>query len=340
MKKLFAIALVFVMILTMAACGSVNEKEVAVLWSGNGVVEVPNSLINAIERAMYTKSVTYTHKGANGNSDTQLAQAKEAAEAGCPLVVELVDPETAATIVEYAKAAKVPVVFLGTAVETDYELAASIVTDADSVIPVLGKQIGEYIAANSKALDRNGDGKISYIIYDNGSTEGVIEAASKALSEAKKVKYPVTLEAHAAGAQSNSSVFETTKHIMAEYTDDANNTPELIIAATDEMALEVLLGLQASGFNTADKLKTHCIPIFTVGNDAYARLFADMSTMTEEEKLAFIYNVTDVVDDGLLAGTVLEDYDSLSAKTAETLVALLKGSATVESPVLVSYTTH
>ena len=55
MKKIIALILVALMVISTFAftsCGSVNKADVAILWSGDGEVKVPNSLINCMERAM------------------------------------------------------------------------------------------------------------------------------------------------------------------------------------------------------------------------------------------------------------------------------------------------
>ena len=123
MKKWIAMLLLAAMMLSLAACGKVNDSPVAILWSGDGEVKVPNSLINSMERAMYIENIRYDHYGANGNPDTQIQQAKEALEAGCAaLMVELVtDVEDAAAkaIIVAAKAKNVPVVFFNCNVSDD-----------------------------------------------------------------------------------------------------------------------------------------------------------------------------------------------------------------------------
>ena len=148
MKKIIAMLLIAVMVMSFAACGSVNDTEVSILWSGDGVVHVPNSLINAMERAMYIDHIEYAHYGANGSQETQTKQANDALNAGCAaLVVELVDASAAQTIVDAAKAKNVPVIFMNTpvdeAVVKSYDKCVSVVSDSDSVGDVLGGKIFE-----------------------------------------------------------------------------------------------------------------------------------------------------------------------------------------------------
>ena len=64
MKKIIALILVALMVISTFAftsCGSVNKADVAILWSGDGEVKVPNSLINCMERAMYIENIAYAH---------------------------------------------------------------------------------------------------------------------------------------------------------------------------------------------------------------------------------------------------------------------------------------
>ena len=118
MKKLIAMLLVAVLAMSFAACGTINETEVSILWSGDGIVHLPNSLINAVERAMFIESISYAHYGANGDQVEQTKQANAALNAGCSaLVVELVDVAAAQEIVDAAKAKNVPVVFMNCNIE-------------------------------------------------------------------------------------------------------------------------------------------------------------------------------------------------------------------------------
>ena len=277
MKKLIAIALIAVMVLGLAACGSVNESEVSILWSGDGIVHVPNSLINAMERAMYIENVDYTHYGANGDQAAQTAQAMEALNAGCSaLVVELVDTAAAQEIVDAAKAKNVPVVFFNCdvdeAVVSGYEKAACVVSDPASIGKVQGEQLFKAIASEKKKvysfnkdIDRNADGKLSYLAI--GDVAVTVEALNATLTE----KGLTALESVAEGADASyiaglTAVDGETSKDKGQLTTAEGASVELIIVADDADAKDVLVALQAQGFNST-KLKTHCIPVYTVGND-------------------------------------------------------------------------
>jgi len=334
MKKLISILLAVAMLAVFTACGTVNKTEVSVLWSGDGVVKVPNSLINAVERAMYIENISYAHYGANGSQETQTQQARAALDKGCAaLMVELVDVAAAQQIVDAAKAKSVPVVFFNCNVEKavcdSYDKCAVVSTDAATLPAVYGKLVGDYVIKNFDKLDRNKDGAISYF------------PAGEVAETAAKVNEALTAKGKAKLAPNVSEIIsDVTSCINAGVQDGKeNDMVELILADSDELALEALTALQALDYNTT-KLVTHCIPVFAVGADADAVAFTDTSTMKEEDLKVFIFNATNLVDAGKLAGTVVEDYDAIAVGAAELLAKLLKGKKPASNTVLAPYTTY
>lgn len=325
MKKLIAIALIAVMALSLAACGPINDSEVSILWSDEGVVKIPNSLINAMERAMYIESISYAHYGAAGDQAAQTAQAEEVLNKGCAaLLVNLVDASAAQSIVDMAKAKDVPVIFFGcdvdSAVISSYEKCALVNADVTSIAAVQGKQIGEYVLENYDKLDRNEDGRISYAAI--GDVQSVSDADAVLTADGKAALEAVEGVDMAA--------------VLAANNDESGNMVELVITDNDAAALEALKALQAIDYNTT-KLNTHCIPLFTVGNTTDAREFTDTSAMTEEEKAELIYTVTDLIGAGKVAGTVAEDYDSIAAAVAALARSMVKGEAIEANTTAVPY---
>ena len=64
MKKIVSLILIALLTLSVfifTGCGAINKSEVSILWSGDGEVKVPNSLINSMERAMYIENIAYAH---------------------------------------------------------------------------------------------------------------------------------------------------------------------------------------------------------------------------------------------------------------------------------------
>ena len=269
MKRIVSLILVALLTLSVfcfTGCGAVNDSEVSILWSGNGKVEVPNSLINSMERAMYIKHVEYKHYGANGSLATQLEQAKSALNAGCQvLVVELVSDNpleilgsqiVAQQIVDAAKEKGVPVIFFNCAVNesvvNSYDKCVSIASDVSTIADVQGELIADYVKSNFKKLDKDEDDKISFTFRGTGViSAAAVEKANEILATEK---YQVK---NADKEKINTSIVLAEIELLKS---------ELILTESDVVAAEVLRELQKSDYNT-NKLTTHFIPIITVGEN-------------------------------------------------------------------------
>ncbi len=356
MKKFIAIALIAVIALGLVACGAVNDAEVSILWSGDGQVKVPNSLINAMERAMYIENIFYKHYGANGDQAAQTKQAEDALNAGCAaLVVELVDASAAQAIVDAAKAKNVPVIFINrdvdSAVVSSYEKCVTVQTAAASLSKVQGELIASALinekkGTYEKGVDRNGDGKVSYAA--SGDVTLTVEVVNAALASL--------------GLPALEAVEGTLDTIIGTFTEDVV-AAELIITADDTSAQTALVALQAKGYNK-DRLKTHCIPMFTVGDTAdYKALvlagrpegahkddnvqsyfmsmqhILDLRTVEESDLASLLYTTGNVIGDGRIAGSAIVDYDNIAVSAADALATLLTGASVASQVIQIDYTT-
>lgn len=381
MKKLIAIALIAVMLMGLAACGTINEAEVAILWSGDGVVHVPNSLINTMERAMYIENIAYCHYGANGDQAAQTAQAVKALEDGCAaLMVELVDVSAAQEILDAAKAKNIPVVFFNCDVEetvvSGYDKCALVNTDTESLAGVYGELVCASILKEKKGLfskevtysinedaDRNEDGSISYFAI--GDVSAVVDAINVKLDEAglpALIAAGTVDTAEAVEALTESSYVNADEKEMGLLNHEGVSI-DLILTADDATAQEVLVALQAKGYNK-DRLTTHCIPVYTVGNTAdYKALvladrpdgahedehvqeyyksmqyIVDLRNVEEDALDVMLYSTGDIIGDGRLTGAVVEDYDAISVAAAELLRSMLKNEPVASQITKIAYTT-
>ena len=115
---------------------------------------------------------------------------------------------------------------------------------------------------------------------------------------------------------------------------------ELIVTESDELAYAVLVELQASDYNT-DKLTTHFIPVFTVGEsvdykslvvamgeDKYEenKYLVDLTNVKAEDIDEMIYTTINVIDAGRIAGTATEDRDSIALAVAQIVRNICKGN--------------
>ena len=378
MKKLLAIVLSLVMVLGLAACGAINETDVAVLWSGDGIVHVPDSLINALERAMYIENISYAHYGANGDQAAQTAKAQELLNGNCAgLVVELVDASAAQTIVDMATAKNVPVVFLNcevdAAVVKSYAKCVSVNSDDASVTTVLGDKIAESIADAKKyaAADLDGDGVIRYLAL--GEVSKIADAVNAKLADAKLAAIAPVDAASVAELKVTTVTEKKTEY--GRLSDKNGAVVEMILSDNDVAMLDQLVALQSNDFN-ANMLKTHFVPVYTVGADAdykayvFSKIpavgaaFADskldktsaipeevieqirgysnllkLATMEKWDDLEkAVYTTRNVVGDGRLTNAAAEDLDGLAGAAAAAMAQLLKGNTT-ENIVAVSYIT-
>lgn len=326
MKKIIAIVLLAAMALGLAACGTINKADVAVLWSGADKAQIPNSLINAMDRAMYIENIAYTYYGAEGDAAKQLTQAQEALDAGCSaLMVELVDTTAAQQIVDLAKAKDVPVIFFGCdvdkAITESYGKCVVVSTDEQTRLTKYTEMVEECLTDKKaiEKLDRDQNKKITIL---NCLEEQITLELPKGSVDVEFVE--------------EGSVGDIT-------------SVEMILTDDDTAAQAYLLSLQEKDFNT-NKLTTQYVAIFTVGNEfdykAYvlegapedkealkahyeaSKYLVDLTTVAEEDLPAMIYTTANVIDSGRITGTVMEDYDAIAEMAAEVCAALITGKDT------------
>lgn len=379
MKRLFALVLTLVLLLGMAACGAINKTEVSVLWSGEGEALVPDSLTNALERAMYIEKIEYAHYGAEGDQAKQVAQIQKALDKNCAgLVVELVEDSAAQAIVDMVKAKDVPVVFINSNVEKtvvdSYAKCVCVTSDEASVATVLGKKIAESISKKKdyEKADLDKNGKITFLAL--GNVSGIADAVNAVLKEVDRNAIV------AANAASLDEVTVTTEVIKkTEYgrlKDKDGAVIEMIISDSDVTMLNDLVSLQGKGFN-ADKLNTHFVPVYTVGADADYKAYVfskipaittalDNDKLDKEEAISeelieeirgysnlvnfsvlekwqdldvAIYTTRNVIEGGRISNAAAEDLDGLAGAAAKAIAKLLKGKELDSNSVQVAYTT-
>lgn len=316
MKKFIALVLVLTMALSLAACGgsgssSKKDGEVAVFWYTFGDTYL-SSVRAALNTALTNAGVKYQDYDANGSQTTQTEQIQTAITKGASvLVVNIVDAssdDATQAIVDMAKNANTPLVFFNRSVSEEivsaYDKAAYVGTDYTQAGHMQGEMIGNYLVANYDAIDLNGDGVISYVMFKgqegnaeaDARTQYGVEDADAVLTGAGKAqlsfydanntsKYLVDQN----GAWSAAQGQDYMQTILAQYSEANNNMVELVIANNDDMALGAIAALQAAGYNNGTG-KT--IPVF--GVDA-----------TDAAKAA--------IKDGTMVGTIKQDADGIAS---------------------------
>ena len=276
MKRILSLILVSVLLIStlcfVTSCGAVNKTEVSILWRGESEATVPGSLIDCFERAMYIENIDYKHYGANNNSETQLNQAVTAIANGCAvLLVELVSASSAQQIVDAAQVKDIPVIFFNCNVSEEviksYDKCVLVTDDETSVAEVQGTLIADYLKANYKNLDKNGDLKISFCAL--GATD--ISKAAVAKAEELLASKDYKIWTFDGWKFINISITpydgenSFTKELIIDL-EKITSSCEMIITENDEVASQVLFLLQGIDYNT-DKLVDQFVPIFTIGNN-------------------------------------------------------------------------
>ena len=333
MKKFIALVLVLTMALSLAACGgsgssSKKDGEVAVFWYTFGDTYL-SSVRAALNTALTNAGVKYQDYDANGSQTTQTEQIQTAITKGASvLVVNIVDAssdDATQAIVDMAKNANTPLVFFNRSVSEEivsaYDKAAYVGTDYTQAGHMQGEMIGNYLVANYDAIDLNGDGVISYVMFKgqegnaeaDARTQYGVEDADAVLTGAGKAqlsfydanntsKYLVDQN----GAWSAAQGQDYMQTILAQYSEANNNMVELVIPNNDDMALGAIAALQAAGYNNGTG-KT--IPVF--GVDA---------TDAAKEKIA----------DGSMTGTIKQDAEGMANAISTITQNMASGKATFE----------
>ena len=349
MKKLISLLLVLAMALSLVACGGKTEApaeekapeaeapaaeapaeaagidgEIAIFWYTFGDTYL-SSVRAAMNEALTAAGLEYHDYDANGSQTTQTEQIQTAITKGAAvLVVNIVDAssdDATQAIIDLAVNAELPLVFFNRSVSealvSAYDKAAYVGTDYTMAGHMEGKMIGEYVLANYDAVDLNGDGEISYVMFKgqegnmeaDARTQYGVEDADLVLTGAGKPALKFYDDKNAAkylvdqnGAWSAAQGQEYMQTILSSYNEANGNMVELVIANNDDMALGAIAALQAAGYNKNDGGVT--IPVFGVDATAAAQeaIAAKAMTGTIKQDAVGMANAVVQIAQNLVAG--------------------------------------
>lgn len=285
-----------------------------------------SSVRAALDAALDAAGITYQDYDSNNSQTTQTEQVQTAIAQGASLlVVNVVDTgsdDAAKNILDLA--GDIPVVFFNRSVEesvvTSSDKAVFVGTNYEEAGHMQGQMIGEYLVENYDAVDLNGDGEISYVMFKGqqgnmeaeARTQYGVEDADAVLTEAGKSalafydsansdKYLVDQD----GAWSSAAAQNYMQTILSQYSEANGNMVELVIANNDDMALGAIAALQTGGYNNGEG--TTVIPVF--GVDA-----------TEAAQSS--------IDSGYMTGTVKQDAEGMANAICQISQNFLSGSDT------------
>lgn len=220
------------------------------------------------------------------------------------LAVNPVDRTAAGPLVEKAKAESLPIVFLNREPEAEvmqsYDKVWYVGAKAEESGTMSGEIIADYWNANQETADKNGDGKLQYIMVtgEPGHQDATL-----------RTEYSVTALKDA-GIEVEEIANDTAMWDKVKATDlmkalisaKGIDSIEAVLCNNDDMALGVIEALKAEGYNSGDETKF--IPV--VGVDATAPALEAMST-------------------GSLLGTVLNDGENQGIATTNIAIAASDG---------------
>ena len=218
MKKLLALILAVLMIVSLTACGGTTEPDtpsggavagenikIDVFWYTFSDTYLA-SVRNAMETELGGKSnINYTMHDCEENQAKQTQMIETAITQGTNLlVVNIVttgSEEAAQAIIDLAKEKELPVIFFNREVSNEviksYEKSCFVGTDADEAGYMQGQAVAEFLLEgdNKDKYDLDKDGEIKYIMFRGehgnaeafGRTKYAIEEANRLL-EGKGVK--------------------------------------------------------------------------------------------------------------------------------------------------------
>lgn len=300
------------MVFSFTACGTKDQGtggEAANPTIGVTIYKYDDNFMSFVRRAVQTSAEGKAEIIMNDSQNNQATQNEQVdimiSKGAKALAINLVDPQAAPTIIEKAKAANLPVIFFNKEPDANvlksYDKAWYVgTTSAES-----GVMQGELIVNAWKAnpeYDKNGDGKIQYVLLKGEPGHPDAEARTKyAIEEVKKAGIQVEELELQTGMWDSVKGKELMDAWLAKHGDNI----EFVIANNDGMALGALQSLKANGYFTGDKF----MPV--VGVDA-------------------IPDALEQIKEGLMLGTVLNDAKNQGKATAELAINVALGKDPVE----------
>ncbi|MBR2473485.1 MAG: galactose ABC transporter substrate-binding protein [Clostridia bacterium] len=286
---------------------------------------------SALDKRLDNAGIKYQDHDGNNSQTTQTEQIQTAITKGAKVIVVNIvttgSDDAAKGIVDLAKNAGIPVIFFNREVSDEvvssYDKCSFIGTNAKEAGYLQGDMIGDYLVNNYSAVDLNGDGRISYVMFmgEKGNNEAIyrttysVENANKKLAEAGKPalsfydsqntdKYLLDRD----GKWSAQAANEYMTTLLSSFNAANNNMVELVICNNDGMAEGAISALNVAGYNTGAQ-GSISIPVF--GVDA---------TSAAQELIAA----------GKMAGTIKQDSDGMAEAIEKAVINHLDGKSVTE----------
>ena len=301
MKKTLVVVLVLVLVLTaFAGCAGGDSNKI-----GATIYRFDDNFMSYVRQNMTT--IAEEMEVELDIQDSQNDQAKQGEQVDLflsqgvgSLAINLVDPQAASTIIDLAKAEDVPVVFYNkepsAADMQSYDKCWYVGTTSSESGVIQGEMMADAWKANPE-WDKNGDGVMQYVMLKGEPGHPDAEARTTFSIQAV-VDAGIEVEELAI----DTAMWDTTQASdkMSAWYSKFGEEIEFVVCNNDGMAIGVINYLASEGFFSGDKF----MPV--VGVDA-------------------IPEALDLIEQGKLVGTVLNDAANQARATVELAANAAKG---------------
>lgn len=313
MKKVLALLLALTLVFSLAACApkpaapaaeGQTAQAPATPKIGVTIYKFDDNFMSFVRRAIEKSASGKAELILNDSQNNQATQNEQVdmmiSKGVKALAINLVDPQAAPAIVTKAKAANLPVVFFNKEPNADvlksYEKCWYVGTASAEAGVIQGKMIADAWKANAK-WDKNGDGKMQYVLLKGEPGHPDAEARTKyAVEEVKNAGIQVEELELQTGMWDSVKGKELVDAWLAKHGDKI----EFVICNNDAMALGAVSSLKGNGYFTGDKF----MPV--VGVDA-------------------IPDALEQIKSGLMVGTVLNDAKNQGGATSDLAINVANG---------------
>lgn len=255
-------------------------------------------------------SIELTFNDGQENQGTQTDQINNVVAQGVDgILLNIVDVKAASAAMSTIEAAGIPTVFFNRDMTKDLskdklDKFLFVGTNAEEAGIMQGEMLADLWNKDPKAMDRNGNGKLDYVMLNGGVDNPEAQARTKYSVDTLKEK---GVEVNELALQDCAWDTDKAKSTMDSWLQTYQDDIDAVISNNDGMAIGALSSLQGVGFNKKGGDKT--IPV--VGVDAV------------EQAVGFI-------KDGTMYGTIKQDAEGMAKASLSTLKNKIDGKDWIE----------
>ncbi len=262
LKKLTAFILILTMAVSLSGCGSRRHKRDTTLRVGVITYTQNDAFINALTDCLKTElksmetadmKIIVSVRSADDDQADQDEVVDEMIDAGCDILcVNLVDRTAPSKIIRNARENNIPVIFFNREPVMDdlmqWDKLYYVGCDAKQSGEMQGEIAADYINTHPE-VDRNGDGKIQYILLEGEA--GHQDAISRTDCSVKTlISNDISLEklSYQFADWNRGQAENRMTQLISRYGADI----EMVISNNDEMALGAVAAYEKSGYPKED----------------------------------------------------------------------------------------